>query len=42
MKSNRTYGPETANLGFDLYILDFLSLTLNFCLDITSVIGNHS
>ena len=29
-----------ANLGFDL--LDFWPLTLNFCMDITSVTGNHS
>ena len=42
--SNWSYGPEMANLGFDLCNLDFwpLSLTLNFCIDITSVIGYHS
>ena len=41
-KWNWSYGPETANLGFDLCNLDFLLLALNFCIDITSVIGNHS
>ena len=39
MKSNRSYGPETANLGFYLCNLDFWPLALNFCIDITSVIG---
>ena len=41
MKSNWSYGPETANLGFHLCNLDFWPLTLNFYIDITSVIGNH-
>ena len=42
VKSNWSYVPETANLDFDLCNLDFWLLTLNFCIDITSVIGNHS
>ena len=43
MKSNGSYGPEeTAKLGFDLWNLDFWPLPLIFCIDITSVIGNHS
>ena len=42
VKSNWSYGPETANLGFDLCNLDFWPLTFIFCIDITSVIGNHS
>ena len=41
VKSNWSYRPETANLVFDLCNLDFWPLTLNFCMDITSVIGNH-
>ena len=39
MKSYLSYGPEMANLGFDLCNLDFWPLSLNFCIDITSVIG---
>ena len=42
MKSKLSYGPETVNLDFDLCNLDFWLLTLNFRIDITSVIGNHS
>ena len=42
VRSNWSYGPEMVNLGFDLCNLDFWPLTLNFCIDITSVIGNHS
>ena len=42
VKSNWSYGPETVNLGFDLCNLDFWLLTLNFRIDITPVIGNHS
>ena len=34
--------PETAELGFDLCDLNLWPLTLTFCIDITSVIGNHS
>ena len=33
---------ETAKLGFDLCDIDLWPLTLTFCMDITSVIGNHS
>ena len=42
MKSNRSYRPETANLGFDLCNLDFYPLILNFCIEITCVIGYPS
>ena len=42
VKSNWSYGPKTANLGFDLCNLDFWPLTLNFCVDTTAVIGYHS
>ena len=34
--------PETAKLGFDLRDLDLWLLTLTFCMDLTSVIGNNS
>ena len=33
---------ETAKLGYDLFDLDFWPITLTFCMDITSVIGNNS
>ena len=39
---NWSYGPETAKLGFELCDLDLWPLTLTFCMDITSVIGNNS
>ena len=42
VKSNWSYGPETASLDFDLCNLGFWPLTLKFCIDITSVIGYHS
>ena len=42
VKSNWSYGPETSNLSFDLCKLDFWPLTLNFCIDITSVNCNYS
>ena len=42
VNSNWSYGPETAKLGFDLCDLDLWSLTLTFCMDITTVIGNNS
>ena len=42
VNSNWSYSPETAKLGFDLCSLDFWSLTLTFCVDIISVIGNNS
>ena len=35
VNSNWSYGPETAQLGFDLCDLDLLPLTLTFCMDIT-------
>ena len=41
VNSNYIYGPEMAKLGFDLCDLDLWSLTLTFCMDITSVIGNN-
>ena len=40
--SNWSYSPETVKLGFDLCDLDFWPLTLNFCMDLTLVIGNNS
>ena len=40
MNSNWSYSPETAKLGFDLCDLDLWPMT--FCMDITSVIDNHS
>ena len=42
MNSNWSYSPETAKLGFDPCDLDLWPLTLTFCMDIISVIGNHS
>ena len=42
VNSNWSYSPETAKLGFDLCDLDLWPLTLTFCMDISSVIGNHS
>ena len=35
--SNRSYGPETAKLGFDFCDLDLWLLTLSVCMDNTSV-----
>ena len=42
MNANWSYSPKTAKLGFDLSDLDLWPLTLTFCMDITSVMGNHS
>ena len=42
LDSNWSYSPETAKFGYDLCDLDFWPLTLTFCMDITSVIGNIS
>ena len=42
VNSNWSYSPETAKWGHDLCDLDLWHLTLTFCMDITSVIGNHS
>ena len=42
VNSNWIYGPETVKWGHDLCDLDFWPLTLTFCMDITSVIGNNS
>ena len=42
VNSNWSYGLETAKLGFDLCDLDLWPLTLIFCMDVTSVIGNNS
>ena len=42
VNSNWSYSPFTVKLGFDLFYLDLWPLTLTFCMDITSVIGNHS
>ena len=41
VNSNWSYGPKTVKLGFDLSDLDLWPLTLTFCIDITSVIGNN-
>ena len=41
MNSNWRYSPETAKLGYDLCDLDLWPMTLTFCMDITSVIGNN-
>ena len=38
---NWSYSPETAKLGCDLCDLDLWPMTLTFCMDITSVIGNY-
>ena len=40
VNSNWSYSPETVKLDFDLCDLDLWPLTLNFCMDITLVIGN--
>ena len=40
--SNWNYGPETAKFGVDLCDIDLWPLTLTFCIDVTSVIGNNS
>ena len=42
MNSNWSYGPETAKLVVDLCYLDLWPLTLTFCMDVTSVIGDNS
>ena len=42
VNSNWSYDPETAKWGHDLCDLDLWPLTLTFCMDITSVIGNYS
>ena len=42
VNSNWSYSPEMAKWGHDLCDLDLWPLTLNFCMDITSVIGNNS
>ena len=40
VNSNWSYSPETAMWGYDL--CDLWPMTLTFCMDITSVIGNNS
>ena len=42
VNSKWSYSPEMAKLDFDLCDPDLWSLTLTFCMGITSVIGNHS
>ena len=42
MNSKWSYSPETAKLGYDLCDLDLWPMTLTFCMDITSVLGNKS
>ena len=42
VNSNWSYSPETAKLAYDLCDLDLWPMTLNFCMDITFVIGNNS
>ena len=44
VNSNWSYSPETAKLGVDLCDLELwpLTLTLTFCMDITSDDGNNS
>ena len=42
VNSNWSYNPETAKYGYDLCNLDLWLMTLTFCMDITSVIGNDS
>ena len=42
VNSNWSYGPETAKWGHDLCDPDHWPLTLNFCVDITSVNSNIS
>ena len=42
VNSNWSYSPETAKLDFDLCDLDHWPLTFTFCMEITSVIDNHS
>ena len=41
MKSNWSYGPKTAKLGFDLGDVELRPLTSTFSMDLTSVIGNN-
>ena len=41
MNSTWSYGPETAKMGFDLCDLDLWPLTLTFCMNIISLIGNN-
>ena len=41
LNSNWSYGPETTKLAVDLCDLDLWPLTLNFCMDVTFVIGNN-
>ena len=41
MNSNWSYSPETVKMGRDLCDLDLWPLTLTFCMDLTSVIGNN-
>ena len=42
VNSNWGYSSETVKLGFDLCDLDLWPLTLTFCMDVTSDIGNNS
>ena len=42
VNSNWSYSPETAKLDYDFCDLDLWPMTLTFCMDITSVIGNNS
>ena len=42
MNFDLSYSPDTDKLGFDLCDLDFLPLTLTFCMDITFANGNNS
>ena len=41
VNSNWSYSPETDKLGYDLCDLNLWPMTLTFCTDITSVIGNN-
>ena len=42
VNSNWSYGPETLKLGVNPCDLDLWPLTLNFCMDLTLIIGNIS
>ena len=42
VNSNWSYSPDTAKLGNDLCDFHLWPMTLTFCMDITTVIGNKS
>ena len=42
MNLNWSYSPETVKLGCDLCDLDLWPLTLNFCMELTLVLGDNS